>query len=255
MSALRELQTHFAAAVFSGPSATEKLLAHCDDSRGLARRGIEAYRSSVLANLAGAVQATYPVVEAIVGKAFLVAAVHRYVETSPSLCGDLNAYGGDFDVFLAAYEAAASLPYLPAVARLEWQVQQVYAAADAPPQQLSRLATTAPEDWGGLRFDLDPAHAVLAADWPLARLWEVNQPGYEGDFAVDFHQAQTVLIQRQPQGIAVTALAAGDEALLKALAAGKTLADAVDEAAASADFDLSTSLQIHMASGLLRRAF
>lgn len=254
MAALRELQAAFAAAVFGDGCQATALLSYCTGDVGRAARGLAAYRRSVLANLASAVRGSYPVLEAIVGKDFLAAAAHAYALARPSISGDLNAYGGDFDRFLAAYPPAATLPYLPAVAQLEWQVQQVYAAADAAPQDLSLLAATAPDYWGELGFDLDPAHACLASDWPIGHIWTINQPDYAGDFRVDFTEAQTVLIQRRPAGIVVEALKPGEPALLHALAAGACLADAVAAAAGDAGFDLPSALQRFIRNGLLRRA-
>ena len=55
----------------------------------------------------------------------------------PSRSGDLNDYGEDFADFLADYPHARELSYLPDVARLEWLVQIVYYAADAPTPDLS----------------------------------------------------------------------------------------------------------------------
>jgi hypothetical protein len=255
MSALRELQADFAAAMFSGDeTAVAQLLAHCDGP--LAGAGVGAYRDSVLSNLAAAVEATYPVVGAIVGTEFLAAAVRRYAREVPSRCADLNAYGDAFDRFLADYPPAASLPYLPDVARLEWAVQQVFVAPDAPPQDMTRLAATPPEAWGELRFRLDPGHALLDSPFPLVRIWEVNQPGYAGDFNVNFATAQHVLVHRRPAGTVVEALTPADYAFVITLKAEATLADAVDAAvAADAVFDLSATLQRHLHSGLLQQAF
>lgn len=255
MPSLRKLQTDFAGAVFAGAEHVDALLAHCGGDRSRAAHGLEAYRRSVLANLSVAVQATYPVLEAIVGKEFLAAAARRYAMERPSTSGDLNVYGSDFDDFLAGYAPAADLPYLPAVARLEWLVQQVYGAADAPAQDFAALAATPPERWGELRFRLDPAHACLESAWPLARIWEVNQPDYAGDFLVDFDQAQTVLIHRRPGGTAVEALNSGEPDFLRALGAGLSLAAAVADAARFAGFDLQASMQRFIAVGLLRQAY
>lgn len=256
MSALRELQSTFAAAVFAGDSQLGGLLAHCAGDPARAALGIEAYRRSVLGNLASAVQATYPVLENIVGREFLAAACRRYALTYPSVSADLNAYGDQFADFLGTYEPAKNLPYLPDVARLEWLIQQVYGAEDAPPQDLSRLATMAPEAWGELRFELDPAHASLVSRWPVVRIWEVNQPGYAGEFEVDFEQPESALIQRRPPGISVEALSPGEHALLLALQAGETLACAVESAVAGeAQFDLEACLQRFIGNALLRRVF
>ncbi|MFA6311769.1 MAG: DNA-binding domain-containing protein [Sterolibacterium sp.] len=255
MPSLHKLQTDFAAAIFSGGDHVDALLAHCGGDGGRAALGLEAYRRSVLANLGGAVQATYPVLEAIVGKDFLTAAARRYALERPSTSGDLNAYGSDFDDFLAGYAPAADLPYLPAVARLEWLVQQVYGAADAQAQDFTALAATPPERWRELHFRLDPAHACLESTWPLARIWEVNQPDYDGDFLVDFDRAQTVLIHRRPGGTAVEALHPGEADFLRALGAGLNLDAAVEDATRFAEFDLQASLQRFIAAGLLRQAY
>jgi hypothetical protein len=252
MPSLRELQSSFAAAVFSGNEAAGEFLSCCTGSQ--AARGLQAYRNSVLANLAGAVRTTYPVLQRIVGQAFLDAAIRHYVLERPSTSGDLNAYGGDFDAFIAAYEPAAELPYLPDVARLEWQVQCLYGMADAPAQDLALLATTQPEHWGDLHFRLDPAHAVLASRWPLARIWEVNQPGHDGNFQVDFDIPQTVLVHRRPAGTVVEHLDEGVCALIQALAADATLAEAVDQAARHEAFELQPALQRFVTNGLICQA-
>jgi len=252
MPSLRELQSGFAAALFSRADEADAILAWCTGSQ--AARGLQAYRNGVLANLAGAVRTTYPVLQRIVGPAYLDAAIRRYVLERPSTRGDLNAYGSDFDAFIAAYPPAAELPYLADVARLEWQVQCLYGMADAPDQDLSLLAATPPEQWGDLHFRLDPAHAVLASRWPLARIWEVNQPGYDGDFRVDFAAPQTVLVQRRPAGTVVESLDDGERYLIRALAAGETLADAVEQASSHQGFDLQTALQRFVTHGLIRQA-
>lgn len=252
MPSLRELQAGFAEAVFSDGRPSPGFLAWCAGPH--IEAGLAAYRRGVRANLAGAVKASYPVVERIVGEAFLDAAIRRYVPDHPSTRGDLNAYGHDFGDFLANFEPAAGLPYLADVARLEWRVQQVHGMADAPMQDLSLLAATAPERWGEIRIALDPAHARLASDWPLARIWTVNQPDYDGDFAVDFGEAQTVLIQRRPEATAVETLAPGEAAFLGALAEAADLETAVARGAGHPGFDLGASLQRFIGNGLLRQA-
>lgn len=260
MSALREMQTAFAAAAFAQGAERaqffEQFLAkfsHPASRHGA--RGLAAYCTSIQANLAGAVVATYPVLTAIVGVEFLTAAARDYARQVPSRSGDLNRYGDDFDRFLACYAPAAPLPYLPDVARLEWRIQQVHTAPAAPVADLSALATTPSESWGSLRFRLDPGHQLLASSWPLARIWTVNQPDYQGDFTVDFDQAQSVLIQRNADGIHVSKLRPGEHSFLSLLQRGETLADAVAQASTQvADFDLGAVLQTHLASGLIRCA-
>lgn len=255
MPSLLELQTNFAAAVFNGNGHIDALLAHCGGTTARVAQSLEIYRRSVLANLTAAVQATYPVIESIVGKAFLAAAARQYALERPSTSGDLNEYGSDFDDFLSKYVPALSLPYLPDVARLEWSVQEVYGATNASVQDLSALVATAPQEWGGLRFCLDSAHAILASTWPLARIWQVNQPGYHGDFQVDFDQAQTVLIHRQGDGVAVEEISLGEQDLILALDKGMALNAAVQAATHDKSFNLQAALQRFITSCLLRQVY
>ena len=256
MPSLHEFQNDFAAAVFKGGNHVEKLLGYCGGDTGRALLGVESYRRSVLANLANALQVTYPVLQALVGHDFLYVAAHRYAQERPSTSGDLNDYGRDFDDFLSRYEPAASLPYLPDVASLEWKVQQAHFAPDGELQNLSLLAITPPESWGELRFRLDLAHHLIDSEWPVADIWEVNQPDYAGDFQVDINQAQTVLIHRRAKGVAVETLNSGERAMIVALNADKPLGDAVAAATdVKAEFDLQAALQRFIGNGLVRQVY
>lgn len=256
MPALRELQEAFAAAAFGDDTARQHFLDRFVPASGRrAGQGLAAYCTSIQANLAGALVATYPLLEAIVGPEFFIMAARAYAEQVPSRSGDLNRYGEDFERFLGCYAPAASLPYLPDVARLEWRIQQVHMAPDAPATDLELLARTVGDGWGQLIFQLDPGHQLLASAWPLARIWEVHQAGYQGDFTVDFSQPQSVLIQRRTAGVLVTVLAPGEHAFLAALGRSEPLAVAVATAVDQAPgFDLGGILQRHLASGLILRA-
>jgi hypothetical protein len=220
------------------------------------RAGIAAYRRSVLANLASAVAGSYPLLQNIVGPDFINEAARRYAQLYPSLSGDLNLYGEHFGAFLAAYPPAADLPWLPAVAELEWEIQRIYGAPDAPAVDLAALQTTPPEQWEQLIFDLDPGHALIKSNWPLARIWEVNQTGHEGDMRVDFDMAQCVLVHRRGYDTHVELVAPGQFAFLNRLSQGVSLGPAV-AAAMEVDeqFDFGVALQRFIASSLIRRAF
>ncbi|MBV8048933.1 MAG: putative DNA-binding domain-containing protein [Paludibacterium sp.] len=253
MPSLRELQTAFAAAVF-GQDPTP-FLAGCAGDPARAERAFRVYRDSVLSNLSRALSSTYPVIERIVGAPFLHAAARRYAQERPSRSGDLNDYGGDFADFLGCFAPAATLPYLPDVARLEWAIHQVGAAADAPPADLSLLAATDPAHWGALCLTLAPAHAVLASSWPLYDIWHVNQANHRGSRRVNFRRQQCALVSRGPSGMAVTVLSPGDAAVVAALGAGRTLLDAVSTVPDAAGLDLQRLLTLLIGQGLIVRVW
>jgi hypothetical protein len=257
LPALRELQTAFYAAMLD-PAAETAVLERIEEDDDIARRRLAAYRDSIFGNLIGALAATYPVVERIVGAAFFREAARCFAQSQPSVSGDLNDFGGDFGLFLAGYRHADALPYLADVARLEWLLQRVYYAADAPPADLAILATTPPERLGELCFLVDPAHARLDSRWPLDAIWRVNADGYAGDMTIDFACGCRLLILRRRGRVYVETITLGEAALLEALLAGATLSEATDCASAKtratpteANFDLGAALHRFIAAGLL----
>lgn len=255
MRALPELQSRFCEAVIAGAEAEQRLLDCILESGETGRRRIAVYRRSILGNLVGALQATYPVLARIVGLPFFREAASAYARAHPSVSGDLNEYGAQFADFIAAWPHGCELGYLPDVAQLEWRVQQVYYAPDAK-VDLSGLAACPPEKYGALRFSLAPALVRMDSAWPLADIWRVNADGYGGDMAVDFSRGSRLAILRRDGLVHVESLTSGEAAFLDALASDSPLESAAASAlAADAEFDLAAVLARCAGSGVMVRAW
>ena len=242
MPSLRELQARFANAMLNAGG-------DADGNLGI-------YRNTVFANYRNALGATYPVVRQLVGVPFFHAAVDAYAEACPSTSGDLNVYGNRFGDFLDKYPHSANLAYLPDVARLEWAVDEASRAADVrgtPEDILAELAKIPAERITAQRFVLDPSCRFVVSEYPLLRIWQVHQPGFDGDIAVPFNRGSDRLLVRREMGAAsIERLASGDFALLRALAAGDDVAAALDVAMeADATFDLGTTLRTCIANRTL----
>jgi hypothetical protein len=75
------------------------------------------------------------------------------------------------------------------VARLEWAIDEANRAADsdlAADAVLAALSQVPAEALPELRLGLEPSCRLVASAFPLLRIWQVNQPGYDGDLRVDF---------------------------------------------------------------------
>jgi hypothetical protein len=95
-----------------------------------------------------------------------------------------------------------------------------------------------------VRLALAPACALLASDWPLARIWTVHQDDYEGEFDVDLRAGpDRILVHRPKWRAQVRSLALGDYRFLDFARQRKTLSDAL-EAAAAEDPDFEPSLAL-----------
>ncbi len=142
--------------------------------------GLGVYRGSVIGCLTKGLTSIYPVCCRLVGEQFFDATAVSYIHRFPSLSPDIGDYGADFADFLAHFPPAAQLPYLPDVARLEWYWEQVFKGEDNKSLDIQALGAVDQEKWSDLIFSLPKNSVLLASPYPIHRIWEVNQPDYEG---------------------------------------------------------------------------
>ncbi len=220
----------------------------------VAQPGFAVYRNTVMKGCIDALQANYPAVSRLVGDAWFRAAAALYVKGQLPAHPSLLDYGSDFADFLAAFEPAGALPYLPDVARVDRFWTEAHVAADAVPVGAEAVACLTPAQLG---------HAVLrphpAARWawfaeqPITTIWSRNRkPATEGDdlaaveVELEWH-AEGVLITRPHGRVEWLQLAAAGCAFLDACARGVTLTEA---AMAALAVDPQADLALVMASTL-----
>jgi hypothetical protein len=247
---LRDLQRAFAEALISGkPDAAPAIVA----GTLTPPRRVEIYRHNVFTNLRGALGDIYPVVKRVVGEAFFQHAADQFIRATPSTSGDLNRFGREWPAFLAGYEPARELPYLPDVARLEWAWHEAFHAAEHAALDLARLAEVPAEDYAALRFTVHPALRLLDSPFPVLRVWQVNQPDYAGEMAVDWDQGPAWLrVRREGTEVLIESVAAAGYRFLAAVVAGEALEVAADCALAEdSEFDLQGFLVASVQCGIL----
>lgn len=244
---LRKIQTEFTTGVFG--SFSPELAAGIVSGGLAAEQRLAIYRNNVFSNLRGALHDSYPVILRLLGESFFNYTADEYVRSHPSASGDLHAFGDNFGAFLAAFEPCAELPYLPDVAQLEWAWDQAFHAANHAPlaleHALQRMATVPPEHYTELRFILHPSCTLLASDYPILRIWQVNQADYVGDQQVDLSEGgiRLALIRGNDFAVSIFPLTAGEFAFLQAISDGNALTAALDAALASdTGFDLGAAI-------------
>lgn len=256
MHSRAERQAAFGHALLGGADAA--LLAEFAGSAANAGHRFAAYRRNVLGNWRGALAATYPVLAAQLGEARFRTVCDAYAARHPSVDGDLNAFGGALPIFLQVVDAAAEYPWLPDLARLEWALQHAYAAADATPPDLSRLAALPPARQGAVRLRLWPGATLLTSDWPVAAIWRAHRLPEAGRdaalAALDLApRTRAALATRDARGEpSVLDFSPGEATLWAVCAPGASLADAVGAAAAAEPAcDPPVILARWLASGLI----
>ena len=184
---LTTFQQLFYEAVFEHQDGiyVKKLYQHIKAARNLTTpQGFTIYQSSILGKLSRALQSIYPVCHRLVGEAFFTRTAITYIRQYPSTSPDLGDYGEHFASFLAQFKPAASLPYLSEVANLEWYWHRIFNGEDTTTLNFEALAQISQTKWGNLIFQLPKTHVLLESPYPIHRIWQINQPDYEGDDVV-----------------------------------------------------------------------
>ena len=241
MSSLRELQAGFGAAMLGGDEAgvTPYVV---DDEPGAASR-LAVYRHHILTSLTAALEATYPVVCRLVDPRFFRWAANSYVRKYPPAGPCLFEYGGHFAAFLAAFPACAHLPWLADVARLEWAMNAALHAPDAIALEPDALRALDPRALARLKLRFEPSVTLIKSAWPVDAIWRANQPGADG--VVDLGAgAVRIEVRRLREDVVFRALPPGRFAFRAAVAAGRSLEDAVEGALdAEPGFDLAGEIR------------
>ena len=153
-----------------------------------------------------------------------------------------------FPEFLQSFAPAASLAYLPDVARLEWAVNRAIHAADAEPLDLARLGAVAPEDQARICFQPHPSITLLAAAYPVDAVWRAVLERDDAALAALDIDAGPVhlLIERRDCGVEVSRLAGSAWRFAADLCAGRPIETACE---AANDIDAPAQLAEHLAAG------
>jgi hypothetical protein len=239
MPSLLELQERFVSALDSPASA-----------------GHAVYRNTIAANYRNALGATYPVVRELVGWPFFAAAVDAFVAAEPPATGDLNVYGDRFAGFLEAYAPAASLAYLPDVARLEWQLDASTRAGDAAMNAVHLVGTLSQVPEGALEaasLRPHPSCRFMSSRFAVYEIWKSHQLAAPSQWSGEaLSQPQHLMTRREGGRPVVERLPAAESAWLVALGEGAALGAAVDRALqVDPAFDLAAVLRQRIADGTI----
>ncbi len=192
-------QTYFSAALLDPDLPAPAGLHTCNGSDP--ERRFAVYRNNVLHSLTDALAHTFPVTQALVGEEFFRAMAHIYVRANPPRSPILAYYGQGFADFVAGFAPAASLPYLPDVARLEMARVEVYHAVDEPGLTPQGLAQAVARHHGctASLLQLTPAVQLLRSRHPVVSVWSAHQTDTVDLSAIDWNSAQAALICRNDE--------------------------------------------------------
>ncbi|HET7203750.1 MAG TPA: DNA-binding domain-containing protein [Steroidobacteraceae bacterium] len=235
VQALRDVQREFTRSLRGEAASTPGPTIFVDAPPLAATDRVAVYRNNTRQFFRTALALTYPVLLRRVGEQYFRQLAHEYREAHPSRSGDLHWVGATFPDWLAARLQQGDYAWLADLARLEWACEEAAAAAVEPAVSVGALGAVPPEALDGARLRFQPSLRLVASAWPVWSVWQANQ-GEDAGAPVDSgigpqHCACACLDDR----VVVYRLEAEDHAVLAALRAGATLAEAITQSRASPD--------------------
>lgn len=238
-------QTDFRAGLLNPDAPMPEGLTNAHGVPSPKRYGV--YRNNVTVSLVDALQTGFPAIHSLLGDQNFRALATHFARANPPQSPLMMLYGADFAQFLAHTQALAHLPYLPDIAALEYGLRTSYHAANHDPQPFSALQSLAPEQIDDAKLSLAPSAILLQSVWPIHDIYT---------FALDptapqpQAAAQDILILRKEFDPKPHLLPANAAKFIRALGAGKTLSQAIENAP---DTDVGAILTLLFTEGAIAR--
>ncbi|WP_175873106.1 DNA-binding domain-containing protein [Burkholderia sp. BCC0397] len=187
------------------------------------------YRNTMTAVLANVLRLAFPAVQYLLGADCFEGAARRFMTAAPPDSAWLDEYGAGFPAFLAALPETRSISYLADVAHLEWQVNSVLHAPDAPTLNLAHVATLDEAALGDMRLWTHPAVRIASLTYPADAIWRaVLDQDDAAMHAIRLEDGPVhLLIQRTAEGVETVRLDDDSYRMAIALFSGGAIRDAL----------------------------
>lgn len=188
---------------------------------------LQVYAGGYPVRVQEALAETFPAVAHVVGDGAFADLVRRYVEATPLHSYNLNDAGAALPHFLRDDLLSAGLPFLPDLARLEWQVARAFHAHEQAAFDPTALAGWSMDDWERAVLHFQPWVALVRSDWPVREIWDSRDTPIE---AIDLDlrdRPDRVLVRRAGYAVVCESLDDAEADALGPLLEGQPLGSVV----------------------------
>ena len=189
------------------------------------------HRNNVVASLIDALADTYPVTQELVGEEFFRAMARIFIGVEPPRSRVLAFYGASLPAFIEHFPAAATVPYLADVARLEMLRVCAFHAADAAqiPADAIAQAIADVDLLPSLLAHLHPSVGILRSKFAVISLWAAHQ-GIADIATVDPYVPESALVVRPQLDVEVIRVTATASHFVERLLDGASLGTSFEQA-------------------------
>lgn len=228
---LVEIQKAFGAAIYGGaPDALAKLTQGPKQTSSLGC--IAVYQNNTRERLRSVLMQTFPVCMQLVGEHCFEQMTLIHVMDNPCRTHDLEQYGATFpDTVARVLRDQAALrdavPYLTDMAKVEWVAHRSYFAPNRSSFNFAAFAELDEQQYSNVRFQLAPDLSTVMTGWPVAKIWQMHQPGNEVVGLSAVPTEQFLLIERPQYQAQITEIDEPTYQALELLHKGRTLEEMV----------------------------
>src|SRR3989338_1885656 len=155
------------------------------------------YAEGYVARVMEALAEVYEAIHHFLGKEAFVDLTECYITAHPSHSYNLNFIGSQMPGFIGRTPYVEKLPFLPDLAKLEWQVAQSFHSFEGPVFDPSTLASYSEEDREKIRIIFQPSVRVVSSSWPILDIWNARKTPLK-EVGVDLvNRPQHVLVARR----------------------------------------------------------
>lgn len=205
------------------------------------------YHNNVIGSVSNALAATFPLLNNLVGEAFLKSTARAFVIENPPKAVCMHHYGDGFDNFIRGFEPAKNYPYLGDVAAFEYAMNAAYYAYDDDALTPASLEQIPAEDLHDIHLHLRKSAHLIASPYPLGdiRRFCLNETTEQPDLSG--MSAYRALILRPAMEVEIIALNQGEFDFLSYIQNDKKLGAALEHTlSAHPDFDFMKFLKRHL---------
>lgn len=173
-----------------------RLLSEIVDAPPLRRESrLDIYAEAYFARLVDSLAKDFEAVHSVLDENSFRRLAADYLEAYPSKTRNIGEVGRNFPRFLQTSAFASGVPYLSALAELEWALVEAFYAENVSGFDPASLASLPPEAWSDVKLVLHPSVHLLLLNWPVDAVWRTR---HEDDVQTELSPDDThLLIYRQ----------------------------------------------------------
>jgi hypothetical protein len=142
------------------------------DEKSSREARLSVYSTSYLVRIVEVLESDFKGVHSVLGDEAFVQMTADYLKAYPSRFPNIGEIARNLSLFLESYSATQGKLFLPALASLEWTINESFWANDLSPLDFSKLEDLSEDQWSKACFKLDSSVKLIESSWPVFDIWK-----------------------------------------------------------------------------------